>query len=245
MNMLKDTYHRVKDYLLQQPLLTWALLGFFFTFLFFFISPLFLDSSHLMQYKQYLIRGPIGNDFHSNVNAASTWIHTGVYSTRGWPPMTTIFFVPFTLVGSYTGYRLLLVMIISAYVFTTLTIPRWMNKTHEISSFSMLIFVTGILSYGFQLEIERGQFNLIALAFSLMAVYIFHNHPRFRWVAYILFSIAVQWKLYPAIFVFALIDDWSDLKNYLKRIIGLGILNILMLFILGVNALRDMLAWMA
>jgi hypothetical protein len=43
----------------------------------------------------------------------------------------------------------------------------------------------------------------------------------------------VQLKLYPAIFVFALIEDWSDWKNSIKRFIGLGLVNTTALFIFG------------
>ncbi len=245
MNVFKESYNRVKDYVLQQSILTWILLGFLITFLFFFVKPLFLDPSHVMQYKQYLISGPIGNDFHFVVNASDTWLNTGVYIANGWPPITTIFLAPFTLVGPQTGYRILLLLIVCAYIFTTLTIPRWINKAPDMSAFAMLIFVTGLVSYGFQFEIERGQFNLIAFAFCLSAIYVFHNHPRFRWLAYILFSIAVQWKLYPAIFVITLIDDWSDWKNNLKRFFALGVINVLALFVLGINPVRDTLAGIA
>ena len=55
----------------------------------------------------------------------------------------------------------------------------------------------------------------------------------------LMFSISVQLKLFPAIFVFVLIEDWSDWKNNIKRVVGLGILNILALFILGLNPLLN------
>lgn len=243
MTILKESYYRIRADLLQWPLLNWILLGFFITFFFFFIGPIFLDSSHVMQFKHYVfILHPIATDFRVTVASSSTWLHTGVYVATEWPPFTTIFLAPFTLMGPETGYHILLFVIVSAFIFITLTIPRWINKTRDMSPFAMLIFLTGIVSYGFQFELERGQFNVIAFACCLTAIYLFHNRPRSRWAAYILFSIAVQWKLYPAIFVLALIDDWSDWKNNLKRVLGLGLLNLLLLFILGVHALQDTLA---
>ena len=99
----------------------------------------------------------------------------------------------------------------------------------------MLIMVTGLLSYGFQFELERGQWNLIAFSFSVASIYLFHKQPKYRWLAYLLFSISVQLKLFPAIFVFTLIEDFRDWKNNIKRIIGLGVFNILALFIFGLN----------
>ena len=76
---------------------------------------------------------------------------------------------------------------------------------------------------------------MIAFSFSIAAIYIFHRKPKYRWLAYLLFSISVQLKLYPAIFVFTLIDDFTDWKKNIRRIVGLGVFNILALFIFGVN----------
>ena len=84
-----------------------------------------------------------------------------------------------------------------------------------------LTLVTGLFSYGFQFELKQGQWNLIAFLFSVAAIYLFHQKPKYRWAAYLLFSISVQLKLFPAIFVFTLIDDFTDWKNNAKRIIGL------------------------
>ncbi len=65
--------------------------------------------------------------------------------------------------------------------------------------------------------------ELIAFSLCVAAICIFHRKPKYRWFAYLLFSISVQLKLYPAIFVFTLIEDFTDWKNNIKRIVGLGI----------------------
>jgi hypothetical protein len=97
------------------------------------------------------------------------------------------------------------------------------------------IFFTGLLSYGFQFEVERGQVNLIAVGCSLASVWIFHRHPRLRWLAYLLFSVAVQLKIYPVIFIINLVDDWHNWKAIIKRFAGIGLLNFAMLFMLGID----------
>ena len=99
----------------------------------------------------------------------------------------------------------------------------------------MLIMVTGLISYGFQFELERGQWNLIAFSFIVTSIYLFHKQPKYRWLAYLLFSISVQLKLFPAIFVLTLIEDFSDWKNNIKRIVGLGVINLLALFVFGIT----------
>ncbi|MEW5938791.1 MAG: glycosyltransferase 87 family protein [Chloroflexota bacterium] len=97
----------------------------------------------------------------------------------------------------------------------------------------LLFFLAGLFSYGFQFELERGQFNVIAFACALTAVYLFHYHEKWRTLAYLLFSLAVQLKLYPAIFVLMLVEDWRDWKGNLKRFAGLGLFNFALLFVLG------------
>lgn len=234
--MIINLYHRIKNQLLNWPLINWISLGFFITFFTFFIKPIFFHSSLTLQYYKYIVNlSPIGHDFREIVSISSIWYHTGANPPILYPPFTLIFFTPFTFLSFEIGYKILVLIIVLCYILITFTIPQWINKSKEISPFAMLILITGITSYGFQFELERGQWNIIAFAFCLSAIYIFHDRPTYRWLAYLLFTISVQLKLYPAIFVFNFIEDWSDWRNNLKRIVGLGILNILAIFIFGSN----------
>jgi hypothetical protein len=97
----------------------------------------------------------------------------------------------------------------------------------------VLLAATGLFSHGLIFELERGQFNLIAMTFCLAGLALFHRCPRRRLLAYVLFSLAVQLKVYPAIFVLLLVDDSRDWKATLKRFAWLGGANFLCLFILG------------
>jgi hypothetical protein len=227
---------RIENYLLNLPLLTWILLGFLTTFILFFIRAVFLDPSLTMKFYQYILAlTPIGHDFREIVSYSYAWFRFGVVPPTLYPPLTLIFFAPFTFVSYEIGYEILIGIILICYLLTTLVFPRWINQHKEMSAFAMLIMVTGLLSYGFQFELERGQWNLIAFSFSVAAIYIFHKQPKYRWLAYLLFTISVQLKLFPAIFVFTLIEDFSDWKNNIKRIAGLGVINLLALFIFGMN----------
>jgi Glycosyltransferase family 87 len=233
---MSSSAHRVINQILSLPLITWVLLGFFLTFLLFFVIPVFLDPFLTIQFKPYFpVLTPIGNDFRSIVGASSTWLHTGVAPAILYPVLTLLFFALFAFFSLETGYKILLLIILICFIFSTLAVPLWFNRTKNLSAFHMLILVTGLSSYGLLFELERGQWNLIAFTFCLAGIYLFHRQPKYRWLAYVLFSISVQLKLYPAIFVFVLIDDWSDWRNNLKRIVGLGLINILALFILGIN----------
>ena len=95
------------------------------------------------------------------------------------------------------------------------------------------VFAASIYSYGFQFELETGQYYTIAMMLSLAAIYIFHYHPRHRFFAYVLFCVSVQLKVFPAIFALMFVDHWQEWKVNLKRFAVLGIVNFLLLFLLG------------
>jgi hypothetical protein len=95
------------------------------------------------------------------------------------------------------------------------------------------LLAIGLFSYGFQFELERGQFNVIAITATLLAIYIFHYHHKYRYFAYLLFSLSIQLKLYPAIFIFMFVNDWRNWKDNIKRFLGLGLFNFALLFVLG------------
>jgi hypothetical protein len=243
--MINSLYQRTRDRLLKLPLLTWVLLGFFIPFLAFFIVPIFFDPSQSMQFKQYVLAvSPIGYDFRAIVSFSSTWIHSGVLVPIVYPSFTLLFFAPFTFLSNETGYRVIVLFVLICYILITVFLPRWIDGSKGFSALAMLIFVTGLVSYGLQFEMERGQWNVIAFASCLAAIYIFHHYPKRRWLAYLLFTVSVQLKLYPAIFVFALIEDWTAWKVNLRRMMGLGIVNILALFILGVSPVLNTIHYM-
>ena len=234
-NHLINSFRRqLGNFLLNLPLIDWVLFGFLFTFIALFVVPVYLNPASTMKFYQYIpVLSPIGHDFRDIVSSSYTWFHFGTVPTTLYPPFTLIFFAPFTWLSYEVGYKILAGLILACYLFTTWILPRRMNNHTNTSAFALLIAVTGILSYGFQFELERGQWNLIAFSFCLASIYLFHKQPKYRWLAYLLFTLSVQLKLFPAIFVLTLIDDLSDWKSNLRRIFALGGINILALFILG------------
>lgn len=116
-----------------------------------------------------------------------------------------------------------------------LLVPKWYQ------ALLIVFFVLGLFSYGFQFELERGQFNLIAFALCFLAIYIYYFHHKFRFFAYLLFSLSIQLKVYPVFFVVMFISDWKDWRSILKRFLGLGIFNLSLLFVLGFKLFGDFL----
>ena len=96
-----------------------------------------------------------------------------------------------------------------------------------------------LFSYGILFELERGQYDLIAMFLCIAAIYLFHFHPRLRIPAYLLFCIAVQLKIYPLIFIVALIDYSQPVSTHLKRWGALLLANFLLLFMLGLRPFME------
>jgi hypothetical protein len=244
--MLHVLIRRTKVYFAGLSLTTWALFGFLVPFFLFFVMPVFFDPSLEMKFKHYIgALSPIGHDFRSIVADSSAWFKQGVAPVTLYPPLTLLFFWPFTLLRATAGYKILTLIILACYVLTTLFLPQQINKQKNLSALAMFVFLTGLLSYGLQFELERGQWNLIAFTLCLVAVYLFHNHAKLRWLGYSLFTVAVQLKLYPAIFVLALIDDWRDWKRNIRRLVGLGLANLVALFVFGVDPILGMIGGQA
>ncbi len=232
---------KISDFLLNLPPLVWILLGFLITFILLFPRYILLNPSLIARFNQDIPVAILSTntDFGIITSLSSSWLHSGATPTILYPPLTLIFFAPFTLIGYETGYKILIGIILICYLSTTLIFPQWINHRKDTPAFPMFVMITGLLSYGLQFELERGQWNLIAFSFTLAAIYIFHQQPKYRWLAYLLFSVSVQLKLYPAIFVFTLVEDFSDWKNNLKRLIGLGLFNILILFMFGIGPILN------
>ncbi len=73
----------------------------------------------------------------------------------------------------------------------------------------------------------------MAFLLCLLAIYLFHRHYEFRYLAYVLFSFSIHLKIVPIFFLPMFIKDWRDWKGNIKRMVGLGLFNVALLFVLG------------
>lgn len=234
---IKKWSYDLFNQVLNLPILVWALAGFLITYILFFISPMFLNETHRMHYFITYIpdRFPIGNDMIAVIELAKGWFFQGQspYNTQFYPPLTYIIFSPLLLINDYpTLFKLFTFLGVGSYIALTFLIPAKIFGKEKIS-LVLLLFMSGLVSYGLQFELERGQYNIITFLLCILAIYIFHYHPRYRLFAYLLFSVSVQLKLYPAIFIVMLVDDWRNWKSILLRFAGLGIFNFILLFTMG------------
>ena len=243
---------RIKEYMgsifrqiLDMPVFFWVLIAFFILYLFFFIPPMFFSEIKIQYFYKYIPDAwtpHIGFDIKMTVSHINDWLTKGIspYADGIVPytPLTLALFIPFIILGYPAYYKLLTLITIISYILATFLIPLFISNKKEYGILALLGTV-GLFSYGFQFELERGQFNIIAFALTLFAIYIFHYKYKFRYFAYLFFSLAIQLKLYPAIFIIMFVKDWRDWKNNSIRFIGLGVLNIALLFVLGYQLFVD------
>lgn len=196
-----------------------------------------------MQFFKYVPpRDPIGLDLQQTLGFSRAWLSRAgspYVETNIYPPLTALLFAPLVALDFPIGYRLFTVLNILAYLILTFYLPLGMNRTRPVLPTFILIVATGLISYGFQFELERGQFNVLAGLLCIGAIWIYHNHPRYRGVSYVLFVLSVQLKLYPFIFIVMFIDDWRDRWRNARRMGLLIVANLCALFVLGPGVFAD------
>jgi len=223
----------LKNKLFSSPIL-WILLGFLSSYLLFFIIPVFLNPEHEMKFFAYIpAMDPIGIDLKQTIDYSKRLFIDHNEQYIGFPPVAQLIFATFLKFSHSNAYFLIIIITLLSYFFISFGFPLLASKDRQISPVILLMCITGLFSYGFQFELERGQFNVIAMAFCLMSVYLYHYRHKLRYLAYLLFSLSIQFKLYPAIFVFAFIQNPRDWKKNLRRILMIGLFNISLLFVLG------------
>ncbi|MBK9207971.1 MAG: hypothetical protein IPL71_06595 [Anaerolineales bacterium] len=230
---------KIREWIALQPMGIWVVAGFFISYVLFFFIPIFLNTRGVM--LQNLGDVPttmlVGSDHQVIVEGMSRdFFFTEpkfVIRAYPYPPFTLLFhtmFLPFHSVGSYWAISFLT---LTAFALVGFFIPVQFNQQKKMTILPTFYFITGLFSYGFQFELERGQFNLISVSLALTSIWIFHKYPKIRWLSYLFFTMAVQLKMYPLIFILGLIDNWQDWKGISKRFVLLGVMNFVTLFILG------------
>jgi hypothetical protein len=224
---------------LELPTIFWVLVGLVFVYQLYFIDPIFLNPNRAMLFPQYVpIQSPIGIDQVAMRNFIIRWLSGGEFGAP-YPPLSYLLYMPFTAVSEAQAYAITTLLSLICFILITIILPIQMSAQTRTSSLWVLMFATGIFSYGFQFELERGQFNVIAMAAGMAAVTIYRHHPRWHWLAYVLLFIAVQLKIYPAILILMLVDNWSDWKGNARRFILFGAACFAGLFMLGTQVFRE------
>jgi hypothetical protein len=228
------------------PVAAWVIAGFLIAYFVFFLSPVFFNSERAMYYpvKYILNFKPIGLDIRDITRYIGNWLVKGQspYADKfiAYPPLALLLFMPLMLIGYPAYYYLITFITLLFYLVSTLLVPLRIGRGRD-RSLILLLFALGLFSYGFQFELERGQSNIIAFSLGLIAVYLYHSRNDLDYLAYLLFSISLQMKIYPAILIVMFVKDWRDWKGNIRRMAGLLLFNIALLFILGPGLFKDFL----
>jgi hypothetical protein len=238
MGKIKNQNQLLLLYILNLSLITWVLIGFSISYLVFFVHPVFF-SARVMQFFEYVpIADIAGNDLMAMISYSESWFiakQTPYIGANLYPPLASVLFTPLLSMDFSLAYRIITTASVLCYVMMTIVFPLWVCKEKQVSPLLMLFFITGLFSYGFQFELERGQFNVIAVFLCFLAIWIYHYHGRYRYLGYVLFVISVQLKIYPFIYVIMFIDNWQDWKSNIKRLLVLTTANLALFFVLGLN----------
>ncbi len=223
---------------------TWIFGGYFLAYLLFFILPTFLNSEDIMKPVMPMhVYHTIGLDLR---------IYYMRYSLEGilegnylpyvyYTPFVIVFFAPFLLMSGKVAYGFLTMINLSCYLVIVFIFPIILFKNNKTRLITLALGFAGLLSYGFLYELERGQYNLIALTFVIMSIYIYHHYPKFHVIAYILIAMSIHLKLWPVVFVVMFIRDWGKWKRDLRGILYIGILSFALFFVLGLDIFLDFL----
>lgn len=241
--MNRSREQSIVDWAVNLPIVAYFLLCLSIAYLLYFIRPVFFGSVHGMQFLRYIPAvDPIGVDLKQLLSYSASWAvggQTPYVGSNLYPPLASILASPLLYVDTFTAYKIVTFLTLLSFALSAFLVSRCIAKGASNSTLLLLLFVSGALSYGFQFELERGQFNVIAFTLCLAAVYLYHHHHKYRFVAYALFSIAVQLKVYPAIFILMFVGDWWDWKGNVARMLAIAIINFAALFILGAKAFTD------
>ena len=243
---MASSLRTVVQRILGLPVDVWILVGFAIVYTVFFLFPVFFNPERTMWYFNRYVpnANPIGSDIRDIVNYVHQWLvlHQSPYGGDlfAYPPLDLVLFAPLLLMGYPAYFYLITILTLLFHVGSALVLSLFIRQ-HANVSLPLLVFGLSLFSYGLQFELERGQYNVITFAICLIAIYIFHARYEYRYVAYLLFTLSVQLKIYPAIMIVMFVKDWRDWKGNIRRFAGIALLNLALLFLLGFRTFGEFL----
>ena len=231
----------------KQPtwLFTLAILGYILSYIVTYVRYTYFAGSETMRFPtDMLTMTPPCNDLYVSAKYAIQTLHAG--TIKGVPfvysPLFVLIYSPLSYFDFTTLRWLSFTSIIACYCVIGFIFPKFWKGSALTSPTALLILFTGFLSYGMRFELERGQWNVQTLLLCLTGLALKDSkNPWIIFLSYLLFSISVHLKLYPLLFVIGfIIPEEGWIKN-VKRLVTLGLLNVVLLFIMGDTFLKEYL----
>lgn len=185
----------------------------------------------------------VGSDFREGwYRPAVTLLNGGSPSSISqYPPLVSLLAVPFTILSETYAYYvqvglLTILNLLSIFLTLRLVIEIFPMKAEpyfaRVTAMGLLFLMAfyHFSGYPFSFSIERGNYDIYAIFFSLAGLWILIKKPDWIWLQVILISFAAQLKIYPAILL--LLVFW---KHNWKMILPAVAVNAGLLLILGPN----------
>lgn len=191
-----------------------------------------------------LIR-PLGADFRTGLYIPGSFLLAGKDPYAApflwYPPFSVLLFLPYHILDlpqAYSIHVFALVLLTVGSVWCSIRIaePTILKGTSSHGTgdsgiatplFLSLSFLT-VSSYGFIFSVERGNFDIYALALSLAGLWILVRNPDRLWLQVICFSAAAHLKVYPAVLFLLLF--W---RHGGRSLVPIVVVNAALLFCIG------------
>lgn len=235
--------NKIIQFIVGVPVATWVIAGFLAPYLFFYYSTLFLTSD-VMPFTPYVPAfDPIGADFKVIINYSQMWLENKNPYEMGYmyPPFSIIFFAPLTFLPKQASYLVLSLLTFVAYVVSFSLAFKTTNIKASSYFVIAFVFVSGLFSYPLHFEIERGQYNFLVFFLCYLSIYFYYKHSGLRYLGYVLFTLAVQLKVFPFIFCLMFVYDWRNWRRDARRLLVLSLVNALLTVVLGTENLSNFL----
>jgi hypothetical protein len=200
------------------------------------LFPVFLSSSTMQSPPAFQTISPIGADLRAMMTFVQASLGRGgtpYVGTATFPPLSYVLFRPLLLMQPSQRYLVVFFMTVACYAMSAFWFPLSVSGEKQVRPELLLVFGTGLISYGLQFELERGQFHVIAMFLAFLAIWLYHSRKGQEIWAFVLFSLSVQLKLYPIVFIVMFVRDWRDFKKDVGRLALLVLGNVVLFFVLG------------
>ena len=167
---------------------------------------------------------PVGNDFRTGLYRPPHLLLQGeqIYylnedgsNLTQYPPLLNLLFMPYQLFSENTACLIHMIVLFFANIACLALAARWAKdfilphidfepQTRMLIAWLLFIFMSvyTLTGYPFLFSIERGNYDILALLFAMLAINSLLYKPDRIWLQVILLSIAVHLKIYPiALFV--------------------------------------------
>jgi hypothetical protein len=179
---------------------------------------------------------PIGADFRNGAYEGARTFSTG---TNGWPPLTLVLYQPYRLFDQNTAYVIHVLVMIAldlAAIVLAVAVARTPAVTGEgvrdddqyrsVGRLGPVVAGWLFVSVGFLLSVERGSIDALVGFLAMAGLFSLVRRPHDVWTPTILFALAANLKIYPAILLVLVIwrFRWKSVLPIVVSIVVLALI---------------------